>query len=406
MAHKKSQNADVLCVRHILHTVGPTSFGLGSVALNLVREQRALGIDAKIWCLDSLYDVDWALRVAGLPADSIESFKLTGPLRYGFSVALERAATGEQGSRVHILHQHGIWSGISRVSNLWRQAFRRPTVTAPHGSLEPWALGRAVWKKRLASIAYESKNFRDTTCFHATALPEADGIIRYGIHRPIALVPNGISNAWIESDGDGSRFRLHYGLPADVRILLYVGRITPVKNLEMLLAAMGRSPHMLKDWILVIAGTDEFGYKRKLENLIEELALERFVRFVAFVPQELKRDAYAAASALVLPSIREASPISVLEALGAGVPVLTTHGTPWQELEQNRCGWWCEVELGPMVRSLHTVLSSPPSLLAEYGARGRELVRTKYTWRIAAQNCLRLYGWIRGDTERPEFVCR
>ena len=174
----------------------------------------------------------------------------------------------------------------------------------------------------------------------------------------------------------------------------------------MLLAAMGRSKHMLRDWILVIAGTNEFGYKRKLDNLIADLALERFVRFVAFVPQELKRDAYAAASAFALPSLREASPISVLEALGAGVPVLTTRGTPWQELEQNRCGWWCEVELGSMVRSLHVVLSSSPSLLAEYGARGRELVRTKYTWSIAAQNCLRLYGWIRGETERPEFVCR
>ena len=399
---RRPLTAGALCVRHLLATVGPKSFGLGSVALHLVREQRALGIDARVWCLDRPSDVAWALRTADLAPEAVVAFRPLGPDFLGYSAALERAVLGTDGQGVHVIHQHGIWTAVSRAANLWRRRFRRPTVIAPHGSLEAWAIRRSAWKKRLAKVAYETENLRDAACFHATARPEADGLLRYGVRRPIAVVPNGLSDAWIGSAGDGSRFRAHYGLPSDARILLYVGRITPVKNLEMLLGAMAAHRTMLRDWLLVVAGKDEFGYQGKLERLIAQLDLGRWVRFVGFVTSELKRDAYAAASVFVLPSLREASPVAVLEALGAGVPVLTTRGTPWEELERHRCGWWCPADVESIGRALRDALSTSPEQLVSSGRRGRELVRSKYTWSAAAVQCQRLYAWLLGDPERPE----
>jgi glycosyltransferase involved in cell wall biosynthesis len=393
-----------LTVVHLIPSVSSRAFGLGPVALNLVREQRALGIDAKIWCLDSPSDVSWGLQSTDLMPESVVTFKPTGPGFLGYSVELERAVTGADGRGVHLIHQHGIWTGISRASNLWRGKFRRPTVIAPHGSLEEWAVRRSGWKKRIAKAAYEARNFREAACFHATAQPEAESFLRYGIRRPIAVVPNGLSNAWIDSEGSGARFRTQYALPADVRILLYLSRITPVKNLEMFLMAMARDRGALRDWLLVLAGPDEFGYQRKLEQLVNHLQLEPFVRFVGFVAAEFKRDAFAAASVFVLPSRREASPMSVLEALGAAVPVLTTRGTPWKEIEIHKCGWWCDVEVEGIGRALGTVLRASPEQLAELGERGRQLVRKKYTWSAAATLCQRLYLWLLGAAERPEIV--
>lgn len=393
-----------LSVRHLLVTIGPKSYGLGPVALNLVREQRALGLDARIWCLDSPSDVSWALQSTDLMPEYVVTFKPTGPSFLGYSVELERAVTGADGRVVHLVHQHGIWTGISRVSNRWRGKFRRPTIIAPHGALEEWAIRRSTWKKRIAKIAYESKNFREAACFHATAQPEAENFLRYGIRRPIAVVPNGLSGAWIGSEGSGARFRTQYGLPDDVQILLYLGRITPVKNLEMLLAAMARNRDALRDWLLVLAGADEFGYQRKLEQLVNHLRLGAFVRFVGFLPAEFKRDAFAAANVFVLPSRREASPIAILEALGAGVPVLTTRGTPWKELEIHKCGWWCDVDIESIGRALGIVLRTSPEQLAESGERGRQLVRKKYAWSAAAEHCQQLYTWLLGAAERPEIV--
>jgi glycosyltransferase involved in cell wall biosynthesis len=393
-----------LCVRHLVVSVGPKSFGLGSVALNLVREQLALGIDSGIWCLDSPEEVARVLRTADLPSDCVVAFKPVRPRFLGHSPELQRAATGLAGRKVHVIHQHGIWTGLSRVANNWRRTFHRPTVIAPHGSLEAWALRRSSWKKRIALAAYEAENLRNAACFHATAQPEVDGFIRYGVRRPIALVPNGVADAWIDSVGDGARFRLRHGLKPGVKILLYMGRITPVKNLAMLLEAMAIDRGALNDWLLVIAGTDEFGYKRKLECMIGRLQLEEFVRFVGFVPNELKRDAYAAANVFVLPSRREASPISVLEALGAGVPVLTTHGAPWRELETYRCGWWCEVDVAAITEALGMALRLSSDRLAVFGDRGRQLVRKSYTWSRVASECERLYAWLLGTAAQPESI--
>lgn len=380
------------------------SFGLGSVALNLVREQRALGMDAKIWCLDEPSDIAWALDAVPLPRESIATFKSSGPRSFGYSRALERAAVHEVGSDVDVLHQHGIWTCVSRVSNLWRRRFQGPTIIAPHGSLEEWAVRRSRWKKTLAKAAYERENLREAACFHALAEPEADGLRRYGVRRPIAVIPNGVSAEWIDRAGSGSRFRVRYALPEGVRIMLYVGRITPVKNLAALVRAMARSRKLLRGWLLVVAGTDEFGYRRKLDQLIAELGIVDFVRFVGFVSGELKRDAYAAASVFVLPSLREASPVSVLEALGAGIPVLATQGTPWGELESHRCGWWPAVDVASITHSLRTVFGMPSDELAEFGSRGRDLVRESYTWAAAAAKCQELYGWLLGAADQPRNV--
>jgi glycosyltransferase involved in cell wall biosynthesis len=348
----------------------------------------------------------WALQSSGLEPEHIIAFPHIGPRVLEFSTSLERAVTGSAGRGVDVVHQHGIWTGISRAANNWRRRFLRPTVLAPHGALEAWAVRRSAWKKRLARIAYENRNFRETACFHATALSEAEGFRGYGVRPPVAVIPNGLSNAWTDSVGYGDRFRVKFGLPQDARILLYVGRVTPVKNLEMLLVAMAAAMDRgdLHGWLLVVVGADEFGYQRKLEQLAGQLAIKRFVRFVGFVAQEYKRDAFAAASAFVLPSRKEASPISVLDALGAAVPVLTTRGTPWQELERHQCGWWCDVNVESIGRALGEVLRASPRHLADMGERGRQLVREKYMWSTSAASCVGLYRWLLGAGARPGFV--
>lgn len=387
-----------------MSTVGPRSFGLGPVALNLVREQRALGLDAKIWCLDEPADIEWARKSADFPPGAIVGHRTAGPRFLGYSPALERALLGPGGEEVQLLHQHGIWTAVSRAANAWRRRSGGPTVIAPHGSLEAWAVRRSAWKKRLALLGYEAENMRDAACFHATAQPEAEGFRAYGIRNPIALIPNGLSESWIESRGDARRFRNAYGVPAESRILLYMGRVTPVKNLEMVIGALAARRSLLDGWILLIAGSDEFGYKAILDAVIAEHDLARSVKFIGFVPAEHKRDAFAAASVFVLPSRREASPITVLEALGAGVPVLTTRGTPWAELETHQCGWWCEVSEAAIGRALEEAMTTTESDLAKFGEGGRNLVRSRYTWDAAAARCRDLYEWLLGVRPRPDTV--
>lgn len=379
------------------------SFGLGQVALNLAREQSALGHDARIWCMSNDDDVQWASRSSGLPAEKMVSFPIMGPPRLGFGPAMLSAAKS-YGKDFDVVHQHGIWTACSYVSNVLRKAHGVPTVIAPHGSLQQWALQRSPWKKRLALLAYERENLHRAACLHATAEAEIADFRDYGLSNPIAVIPNGISEAWLQSRGEGARFRQQHSIPTDCRILLFLSRITPKKGLPLLLQAIDRVRPDFANWLLVIAGTDEFGHLDEVKSLVAQLNLADSVTLIGPLYDQAKRDAFAASDAFVLPSYSEGSPMVVLDSLATGTPVVTTKGTPWRSLLEWNAGWWVDPSVDGIVEALRAVLSLPESQLKIMGQNGLELVRSQYLWRVQAQKTLDLYGWLLGQQARPDFV--
>ena len=64
-----------------------------------------------------------------------------------------------------------------------------------------------------------------------------------------------------------------------------------------------------------------------------------------------------------------------------GVPVITTKGTPWQELVNRKCGWWIDTGVNPLVDALKEATSLSDIERWEIGARGRRLIDEKYTWK-------------------------
>lgn len=106
----------------------------------------------------------------------------------------------------------------------------------------------------------------------------------------------------------------------------------------------------------------------------------------------------------MLPTYRENFSVVVAEALGAGVPVLTTKGAPWEDLVTHRCGWWTEISAAGIAEALRDALQHPQAELQAMGQRGKELVACKYTWQHSAEMTLMLYQWLLGHGERPDFV--
>ena len=387
---------------HVVAKVGRYSYGLGAVALNLAKEQIAQGHDSVVWCLDRPDEVEWGRQLFGLGLRQVRGFATCGPASMGYTPEMERAALA--GERPDIVHQHSIWCGLSRVTRQWRKRHRAVTVVAAHGALQPWALKKSAWKKKRALLAYESANLREATCLHACGENEISDYREYSLKNPIALLPNAISARWIESVGDPSRFRAAAGLSGDSRIMLYLSRITPKKGLPMLIESMNGLRDRLKSWILVIAGMDEFGHQRELEAQIRACDLGPHVRFVGPLQGQDKRDAFAAADLFVLPTHSEGSPVVVLEALGAGVPVLTTKGAPWADLLRHDCGWWTDISVCGIHDALYDALALPRTVLAAAGERGRNLVTREYSWTKTASKTIRLYEWLRGLGPTPEFV--
>jgi len=87
----------------------------------------------------------------------------------------------------------------------------------------------------------------------------------------------------------------------------------------------------------------------------------------------------AEADLFVLPSRTENFGIAVAEALGAGLPVITTKGTPWSEIAGS-CGWWADVNAAAIAKALADGMRLSDEERAAMGTRGRELVAAKYQW--------------------------
>lgn len=392
-----------LTVLHLAVELGKTSFGIGSAVLGLVVSQRALGLDVGVWSNNEPRELLELQRSLDGNGRVIRSFRALGPSRLGFSPALFRALLAHR-CEFDVVHQHNLWTGHTLAANFWQRSTRRPTVVAPHGALESQALQRSSWKKCIALSLYQRENLQNASCLHALSKKEAMALRQFGLHNPIAVIPNGVPVAWLDSKGDPEAFRRRHGMHSDERIILYLGRITPIKGLPLLLHALGRLKDKLANWKLVIVGADEFGHKKEVQSLSAALGLDPYILWAGPLYGQRKRDAFASADLFVLPSLSEGAPMTVLEALGAGVPVLATQGSPWQELLTYNCGWWTDVSVEGIAGALEVALQSSGDTLQQMGGRGRDLVRRSYTWSSAAQKTQALYNWLVSGHDKPDFV--
>lgn len=369
-------------ILHILPSVSSKSYGLGQVAINLMKAQRELAHNSKIWCFDDQKTIDKVLIEHNLPKDSIKGF---GSIEIGnspisFKIFLELFSTQ---SEFDIVHQHGIWTLVSLWTLLYSRRFKVKSIIAPHGSLEPTALKKSRNKKKLALLLYENANMENAVAFHATSKNEVEDFKKFGITKKIFLVNNGINKEWINTSANSEQveeFCRKLSLDIKQRFLLYMSRVTPKKNLGALLNAWALIQVYFPEWHLVVIGADEMGYKLQMQNLVIQLGILERTTFSEPCFGQDRTSAFASAEIFVLPSLSEGFPIVILDSLGAGVPVLTTKASNWDDLEEHRCGWIVDPTDISLANKLKTILSLDKGTLSQMGANGKQLVTDKYLW--------------------------
>jgi glycosyltransferase involved in cell wall biosynthesis len=280
--------------------------------------------------------------------------------------------------RPQILHTHTAKAGtVGRVAALLAGSRRPPIVIHTfHGHVLRGYFGpvRTLFFRLLerwlaagtTALVAVSPQVRDDLVALGVAPRERFVVIRLGIELDERVAPE--LNGRAES-------RHYLGIPGDRFAVGWIGRMTAVKRTDDVLVAFKRLRDSGVDAVLCMVGDGPD--RLQLEQRAHDLGVTRDTIFLGY--QEDVAPFYAAFDALVLPSSNEGTPVSVIEALAAELPVVATRvgGVP-DVVRDGDDGFLVEAGATDDLADRLGRLARDPALRARMGKRGRERVLPRY----------------------------
>lgn len=320
-----------------------------------------------------------------------------------FSMEFSRSILNEV-RECSLVHSHGLWLFPNWITGFAAGRCLRPLVVSPRGMLLPESLKRSRLRKSISWWAFDRKVMKSASLIHATSRHEADAIERLGLNRPIAVIPNGV-----DTDGEYNWSRIKelkrslYPRDGGRRLVLFLGRIHPVKGVDLLLGAWEGISAADSGAELVLAGPVAPELKTWLRRKLQEFRSKN-VRYVGSIEGRSKISLLARADVVVVPSRIESYGMVVGEALACGVPVITTKSSPWSQLEERECGWWVQPKSQEIARAISVCIGLDHETLDQMGKRGRVLVEEQHSSTDAARQMSEVYSWLTGKGSRPSQV--
>ncbi|CAA9344894.1 MAG: D-inositol-3-phosphate glycosyltransferase [uncultured Nocardioidaceae bacterium] len=263
------------------------------------------------------------------PFEGLSKAELPGQLCVFAREVLRAEAAHTQGW-YDLVHAHYWLSG--QVGALVRDRWSVPFVHSMHtmAKVKNEALAEGDTPEPMARLIGEEQVVEAADMLIASTDIEARQLIdRYDADPArVEVVPPGVDLSVFKPVGQQvARARL--GLPADAHVLLFAGRIQPLKAPDVLLRAVAalvtRDPSLRSRLVVpVVGGPSGTGleHPESLAVLAASLGIEDVVRFVPPVRQEVLADWYAAATLVCVPSYNESFGLVAVEAQAAGTPVV------------------------------------------------------------------------------------
>ena len=399
----------------VTRSVSRAGGGLASVVLDLARALTEIGRPPHVLSVRDERFAEDAAAAGSVRGHALagEAFAPRGPrfahAAWGYAPDLDRRL---EELNPAVVHSHGLWHHSSAATAAWgRRAGRGPAgrgrrawVVSPHGMLDPWAVRRSRWKKRIAWALAERRHLGGAACLHALADAEADAARAFGLAAPILVIPNGVSldaprpdlpPPWEEDPAGGANGR---------RVLLFLGRIHPKKGLDLLIDAWAdllKDEPAARDWHVAILGWDDGGHAAALKARAAALNLcgPDAIGFYGPAFGARKAAALAGASGFVLPSRSEGMPVAVLEAWAYALPTLLTDACHLPAGVARGGALRIEPTTESVREGLAALIAESDAARAARGAAARALVEAEFAWPVIARRFAALYDWLAGGPE-------
>ncbi|MBA3831440.1 MAG: glycosyltransferase [Chthoniobacterales bacterium] len=367
----------------VLHVAPNLSRAYGGPTYSLAGYAAAAGdAGAQVTILaprPPIADAAWMLTQ--VPQAALELFASHGESAFVASPQLQ-AWLRKHGGAFDVIHVHGLLNSVSSLSARLCVRSGWPVVIRPFGTLSRYTLShRRGMLKWLYFSMLDRPILRRVSAIHFTTTAEREESLGHGIVWG--------ERAFVVPPPAGKSFSPPARPARASANVLSLGRLNPVKRLELLLEAWPLVMERIPAACLTIAGNGDSAYAESLRK--KGSPYGESVRFVGAVDDEGKRALYLDGDVFVLPSFHENFGIAVLEALGAGLPVVVTPEVQLASfVRENRLGLVTEGNVSALASGIILALEDQV-LRARCRRDGERIVSESFSRPIVGEALMRMY---------------
>lgn len=393
-------------VLHVIPSIGVVRGGPSHSVMAMVKALRMNGVDAEIVTTNDngaerlSVPLNQRIEYDQVPVWFLPRF--SPPLKeFLFSADLTRWLWHNV-QNYDLLHNHYLFSYAPTCAGVIARYYQVPYLVKTNGQLTPWALAQSRLKKQIYTTLIERHNLNHAAAIHCTSADETANVRHFGVQAPTITLPLGVNQ--LEPWADAKQ-KLHqrYNIPDSVPIVLFLSRVHPKKNPEVLLRSLSQLAAQHEPFHLILAGEGEADYLQHLHQLVNTLNLLPQVSFAGFVTGQNKALLLQGADLFILPSFTENFGLAIAEAMAASLPVIVTPGVQIApDILDSNAGLVVAGEVEPLSQAISQLLRDP-ELRQRLGQNGHRLAQERYCWDSLTQTLAIVYDAILSHRPLPSI---
>lgn len=372
-----------------------------NVILNLARAQQKLGHNVFVLTTDAgdIHHRIFPHKQKYYQVEAHYLFNLSNFLAKKFNIYLPIGfflISRNYIKNSHIIHIHEYFTLLTVIAIFWAKKYQKKIFLQPHGSIVKW-LGKdsyhqKVGIKKIFNAIFQKFILKNVSCFLAVSLTEVTYLISLGITDDrIKLINNGV---------DLDRIRLYR--PMDIwekfftqdqilssTKLVFLGRINPIKGLDILINALDILNQSKIKFILMIAGSDD-GTKKNLENLINKKNLESQIIFSGLLNEDEKYSLLNKSDIYIQVSRNDQFPVSVAEAICFYKPVILSEQVDMARIVRDKFGLISELSPKSIANTIDFLIKND-NLRAQFIENGKRDSHKIFSWDTISKEIVVLY---------------
>ena len=289
---------------------------------------------------------------------------------------------------------HSLYSFAVFVGYIYSRIKKVPYIIWPHGVLS------AQMRKKNPKVKWIYNNFLGNAILNnaasiiCTSQSELDDVVSLNLKSDTSLIPHGFSMDKEISSIKKGMFRKKFSINNESPIILFIGRLTMIKGLDLLLDAFKIVHKNIPAAVLALVGpADPPEYELTLLEAISKRGINDKVVVTGPLYVDDKSEAFIDSNFFVLPSISENFGFVILEAQAHELPVILSN-TISLGVEIEKCGSGFSIPRSPIeFANKMELLINNPELCAEMGKNGA-LITKQFSWESCGQKLTQLINKI------------